>query len=419
MDYKASVFKRGSRLKKQRLNDGSIKEITVKGGWVYRIKYVDDDGKPCVVERGVYSHKGKAQDALNTQLGKLQKTHGRILKAERMTFDDLVDRCEAEFYKPAVVIGGERVAGIRSAGSVKGMLKNLRAYFGNRKLESITTDSLTKYKIHRRSQYRPTKEGEPKIHISIATINRELAVMRKMMRYAHREGWTVRDIFYNAKVIETAKEVERQRILSRDEEQRLLAACCGRFEVPYKRNWKGKEQELTATFEIDNRHLRAMLVLALDSGMRRGEIFKMRWTDIDFENGVIRIIGTHTKTERERVAPLSSRAKAELQALRLLSGEDRPFPYTDIKRSFATAKRLAGISDLRFHDLRRTAITRWIAQGTSLAFAGKFAGHSQLQTTMKHYTATDTMAIQQLNQRIDAYSSAQIESDVIENERVQ
>lgn len=116
-------------------------------------------------------------------------------------------------------------------------------------------------------------------------------------------------------------------------------------------------------------------------------------------------MGTHTKTERERIAPLSARAKDELERIEKFTSGEKPFNFDSFKRSFATAKRLAGIEDLHFHDLRRTAITRWIQQGTSLAFAGKFAGHSQLQTTMKHYTATDANMIQEINERMNAFNS--------------
>jgi integrase len=191
--------------------------------------------------------------------------------------------------------------------------------------------------------------------------------------------------------------------LTKDEEIRLLESCRGERQVEYKRKINGIEKDVTATISADNSHLKAMIILALDSGMRRGEIFKLRWQDIDFENNLIRIIGTHTKTERERIAPLSQRAKDELEKLREISVGENLFPFTNIKRSFATAKRLAKIDDLHFHDLRRTAITRWIQQGTSLAFAGKFAGHSQLQTTMKHYTATDANMVQELNERMNNY----------------
>lgn len=124
--------------------------------------------------------------------------------------------------------------------------------------------------------------------------------------------------------------------------------------------------------------------------------------DVDFDNNLIRVVGTNTKTERARLVPLSQRAKNELEKLKKISSSEKPFPFTDIKRSFATAKRLAKIDGLHFHDLRRTAITRWIQQGISLALAGKLGGHSQLQTTIKHYTVNDADSIKEITQRINA-----------------
>jgi integrase len=206
-------------------------------------------------------------------------------------------------------------------------------------------------------------------------------------------------------VIDVSAEMERTRLLTKDEENRLLNSCQGEREITYKRKIKGVEKEVTATISVDNPHLKAIITLAIDSGMRRGEIFKLRWQDIDFDNNLIRIVGTHTKTERERIAPLSQRAKDELEKLKKITSGENPFPFIDIKRSFATAKRLAGIDDLHFHDLRRTAITRWIQQGTPLALAGKLGGHSQLQTTMKHYTANDADSVKEITQRINTFYS--------------
>lgn len=225
------------------------------------------------------------------------------------------------------------------------------------------------------------------------------------MRYAYGKGWIVKDIFFNAKVIDASSETERHRLLTRDEETRLLNACHGERTVTYKRKLNGKEQEVTAKISEDNPHLRAIIILALDSAMRRGEIFKLHWEDIDFDNNLIRVIGTNTKTEKPRIVPLSERAKGELKKLREITKGENPFPYKEIKRSFATAKRLAKINDLHFHDLRRTAITRWIQQGTPLALAGKLAGHTKLQTTMKHYTSTDSDIIQEINERMNKFNS--------------
>jgi integrase len=244
------------------------------------------------------------------------------------------------------------------------------------------------------------------------------------MRFAFSQGWILRDVFFNAKVIEASAEVERTRLLTQEEETRLLSSCQGERLVSYSRRKRLSEtdemEQIKAVHQVDNPRLKAMIILALDSGMRRGEIFKLRWEDIDFENGLIRIVGTHTKTERERLAPLSSRAIKEFERLKNLFGDEPPFPPTDIKRSFATAKRIAGIEDLHFHDLRRSAITRWIQSDVPLAIAGKLAGHSQPRTTMKHYISTDEEIVRSVSQRMNlvreniaAASAMELESSQI------
>lgn len=399
MDVKAKVFKRKT---------GKSKDT-----WIVRIQYFDEvKGKTSFMERHA-EKKADATDLRDQLVDDLKKTHGQMQTGERMTFAQLSDICEKTFYKPAVIIEGRKVAGIRSSITVVGQIKVLKKFFGKRLIKELTTESLTDYKIWR------TKDdskllGRP---VKLTTVNRDLSVMRKMMRFAYSKGWILKDIFFNAKVIDTSGELERTRLLTKAEEIRLLASCQGEREVDYKRTVKGVEKEVTATISVDNPHLKAMIILALDSGMRRGEIFKLRWQDIDFENDLIRIVGTHTKTERERIAPLSQRAKDEIENIRKISKGEHLFPFSNIKRSFATAKRLAKIDDLHFHDLRRTAITRWLHQGTPLAFAGKFAGHSQLQTTMKHYTATDAGMIQEINERIN-FSNNQSNEQNIESKMV-
>jgi integrase len=230
-----------------------------------------------------------------------------------------------------------------------------------------------------------------------------------MMRYAYAEGWITRDIFFQAGVIDTSAEMERTRRLSETEETRLLAACQGERQTTYTRTRRvnartrpGEQETITATETVDNPHLKALILLAIDAGMRRGELLKLRWEDIDFDASIIRVLGTNTKTERERLAPLTDRAKAELERVREFTPGDMPFPFADFKRSFATAKKLAGIENLHFHDLRRTAITRWILQGHPIALAGKLAGHTRIETTMKHYTSSDADIVRGFTEKMNA-----------------
>jgi integrase len=372
------------------------------GKWIVRISYFDEaSGRNKDIERQADLRSGVI-DIRDKLLGDLKKTHGKSPIGERMTFGQLAETCKKTFYVPAVIMDGRQVAGVRSVQSAHIHIDALKEFFGGRLINDISPESLRDYKVWRmkRGSRRPTKNGE-RPGIKLSTVNRELAVMRKMMRYAFGEGWMLRDIFFNAKVIDTSSEAERSRILTRSEEMSLLAACEGDRNVRYLRTVDGKPTEVEARIRAANFHLKGMIVLALDSSMRRGEILKLRWSDIDFERNLVTVVSTHTKILRERIAPLSDRAKAELELIREFTSGERPFPFSSIKRSFATACRIAGIQDLQFRDLRRTAITRWLQQGTPLAFAGKLAGHSQLQTTMKHYTATDAEMIGEINERMN------------------
>lgn len=405
MEFKTSIVKRGPRQKFNKLKDGSRSEITVKGGWFYRINYVDLDGKPKTVERGPFDLKSHAKDAMNAHLPTLQQTRGRSRDAELMTFNELADHCETKiFHEPEYVNDSdgnrERISGVRSWKSVRAQLVPLRAFFGNRKINTLTSDGLRDYRTHRRKQTVKTKKGEPIKYVSVATVNREFSALRRILRYAKTKGWIVDDIFAGAGVIEVAKEKERKRILSPAEEIRLLAACQGEWTTEYTRTRKGKEEKLESTFTVDNKHLKAILILAIDSGMRRNEILSLSWKDIDFDTGMIKVLGTHTKTEKTRTVPLSERARVALEDVRAISPKEKIFPITTIKRSFATAKKLAGIQDLRFHDLRSTAASR-MSKAYPLTVVAKILGHASVSTTMKYYIANEAETLLEVKKWLD------------------
>lgn len=390
METKAKVFKR--------------KSGKSKGKWVARVEYFDEQAGVARTMERLCDKKADAIDEKNRLVLELKKSDGQIRKGERMSFGELAEICAERLYKPAVLSNGRKIEGVRAHNTALNHLKVLTLFFGPRRLGQITTKSLSDYRAWRFKigSRHPSVLKNGWKPVSIATINRELSAMRRIMRFALGEGWVTRDIFFKSEVINPSAEMERDRLLTHDEEKRLLEACRGSRETTYERTRFGKKETITATKGADNPHLRALILLALDSGMRRGEILNLRWEDIDFESNTIRVLGTHTKTERERTVPLTERVKAELRLVREFTPGDRPFPFADFKRSWTTAKRLAGIEDLHFHDLRRTAITRWIMQGNPIALAGKIAGHTQLQTTMKHYTSVDAEIVQKFTDSMNA-----------------
>jgi integrase len=377
------------------------------GKWVVRVQYFDEaTGQERSIER-LASKRTEAVDKRNQLVDDITKSHGQSPTGEKMTFSDLTALALKTFYQPAVLMDGRKIAGVRAHETVMGQINSLNKFFGKRPIRQITKENLTDYKLWR------LKTGEEKLRrpLRLSTVNRELSTMRRLMRFALGEGWVQKDIFFNAKVIETSAEIERSRLLTLEEEYRLLAACQGEREVLYERFLRGKKEIIKARHKVDNPHLKAMILLALDSGLRRGEILKLAWNDFDFDKNLIRILGTNTETERERLAPFSERTKVELENLRTLLADERPFNFKSFKRSFSTAIRLAGISNLQFRDLRRTAITRWQERDIPLAVAGKLAGHTQLQTTMKHYTAADARMVSETSEKLNIFHK--------QNERMQ
>lgn len=99
-------------------------------------------------------------------------------------------------------------------------------------------------------------------------------MLRRMLNVPQRKGWILRSpIAAGDSLISLADENKRERILTREEEVKLLAAC----EAP------------------ERAHLKPILICALDTGMRQGEIFSLRWRDVDFENGLFNIQAFHTR----------------------------------------------------------------------------------------------------------------------------
>src|SRR5215203_3667021 len=151
MEIKETVFKRQSGKS--------------KGKWTVRINH---DGK--TIER-IFPTRSKAIEARERLIRDIRESRGQSLKNEKITFNELVDRCERKFYQPAVIEDGHKTSGVRSYGPIQSHLKALRSYLGTMRLTEITNDTVLEYRSKRKSN-----DG-----VKTATINRDLEVMRHMM----------------------------------------------------------------------------------------------------------------------------------------------------------------------------------------------------------------------------------------------
>jgi len=139
--------------------------------------------------------------------------------------------------------------------------------------------------------------------------------------------------------------------------------------------------------------LRAITRLALHTGMRQGEIFKLRWRDVDLRAGRITVLSVNAKSKRERHIPLNTVALALLKTWRgpsdpppdafVFPGKDGA-PLTDTKTAWRTLLERAGIESFRFHDCRHDFASQLVMKGVPLLEVGTLLGHADLTMTMRY-----------------------------------
>jgi integrase len=153
---------------------------------------------------------------------------------------------------------------------------------------------------------------------------------------------------------------------------------------------KGRDRRLSDD-EIDkiinateSVELPAILRLLTETAMRRGELSKLRWEDIDLKSCVARLRDTKNGDDRE--VPLSSRAVAALRGMpRRIDGKVFGLSGDGITRAFARACARAEVDDARIHDLRHEAVSRLFEKGLNPVEAAAVSGHKTL-AMLKRYT---------------------------------
>lgn len=357
----------------------------INGQLYARVVYRDETGKR--VERHYKAEsKTEAREIYQRKLRELTDHGQQMLEAERMTFGKLAQVYEERKLIEAEYHEGRKTAGLRSVKSAKTFLAVLKDYFGMRQIRSLTHSDVEKFQRERLKTQ--TVRGQRR---TIAAVNRELELLRAMLNFAKREGWLIRTPFETGSpLISKADEVHRDRLLSSVEEDRLLIACTGR-----------------------RTHLRPLIIAALDTACRRGELLQLKWSDVDLENRAIRIRATTTKTQRGRVVPISSRLLEELRELHK-SAEDEGLVFgvkTDVKHSFTSVCRAADVQDFHFHDCRHTAITRMIQVGMAPMQVMKISGHTQTSTFARYVNVDDT-AVKRAAAAIDAFHSSVVQERI-------
>lgn len=304
-------------------------------------------------------HNGrKVQRSLGTADRKLAKMVEALVKAqiveekyfeklpgEKKTVADMMERFVKE-HAPKV--------SQKMQISYRTSLKHLLPFFGNQTLVKVLPRHISEYKQKRLSIGRKP-----------ATVNREIACLSKAFSIAVKE-W------------EWVKENPVSRV-PREKEENILD------------RWLSKDEEITLLKQSPD-WLKDVILFALNTGMRQGELINLEWPEVDiFKNTVVAL---ETKNREPRTIPLNREAfevlkqRSRLRNMKVanvfLSENGFKIDPSKIRKVFRALVKKTGIRNFRFHDLRHTFGSRLAQAGVDLFHISRLMGHRDIGTTMRY-----------------------------------
>ena len=337
------------------------------GSDFYWIRYAGPDGK-IIRESTKTTNFKEAQVKIENQRKAIRdgKDPEPIKKIPHYTFSQLADEyikwCEKQ----------------RSFDSKKYFIKQLVDTFGNMPLNRLSVMLIEQF------QSDVLNKGKKP-----ATANRLIATLKHSIHKGNQWEMVSEETLKRVRQVKFLPENnKRLRYLSKEECRALLNNCHG--------------------------HLKTIITFAMNTGCRKGEVLSLKWDAVDLKHGFIRL--DRTKNGDRRDIPINDDVRAVLQGITrrldipyvfydLITGK----PFQDVKRSFNTACRKAGITDFHFHDLRHTFASHLVMAGVDITTVSKLLGHKSLTMTLRYsHLAPDHLqnAVNMLNITGDSKRSA-------------
>lgn len=224
----------------------------------------------------------------------------------------------------------------------------LKRYFADKYLDEITTFQVERFKAEFIKTVKP------------ATVNRRLAFLKAMLNRAIEWGKIKENPASKVKMFRENN--QRMRFLEREEINKLLDNADG--------------------------YVKNIIIVAINTGIRRGEILKLKWRDIDLNNSMIYL--NDTKNSESRQVPINNAVRTAL--IKTEKHKDSPYifckptgqPRFDIRKSFLQAQKKSGIMNFRFHDLRHTFASQLVMSGIDLNTVRELLGHKSIQMTLRY-----------------------------------
>ena len=264
-------------------------------------------------------------------------------------------------------------------------IKDLGKFFNGKFLFEITAKDIECFKLERLKKVSPS------------TVNRQLGTLRGMFNKAVAWGKLQESPMKSIKFLKEPQ--GRLRFLETEEIVKLLSNC--------------------------SPSLRPIVVMAVFTGMRKGEILGLKWHDIDYKRGIITLLDT--KNGQKREVPMSETVKNAIIQVRkhpespYIFCNERGQPRHDIRKSFSTALRKSDITNFRFHDLRHSFASQLVMSGVDLNTVRELLGHKDITMTLRYSHLAPRHkqhAVDILSKKMDTFWTLSPKSEVSEKPAV-
>jgi len=269
---------------------------------------------------------------------------------------------------------------MKSIRTERDRVKRWMRQFTTRPLGQITRAEVETWRREKMSRCKP------------ATINRDLSRLRHMLNIAVEWELLEKSPMQGIKFLRENN--ARTRYLSVDECHRLIDSCM----AP---------------------HIRAIVTVALHTGMRLGEILNLRWQDLDFSSGFILV--RDSKNGQARQVPMDSMISTVLRSWPRLSDQDIVFTsvmtggrIVDIRAGFLNSCKRAGITGLHFHDLRHTFASQFVMAGGDIYILKEILGHKSITNSQRYAHLSPTYKIKAIDRMNTLWAGAKPETNTSE-----
>lgn len=277
-------------------------------------------------------------------------------------------------------------------------LKPIREFFGAGDASSVTHARIRAYTKKRRGESKkpaPGAKSAPTETVSDATIDTELRAFRHALKWAHKHGWIDREIY-----VETpGGNQPRRRFLLPSEVERLIAALEDKRTKP---------------------HVRTLVLIALYTAQRGGAIRELKWEHVDFERSILWFPPGRSRLKNRVSVPMVPALAHHLAALKATPATDyrktkvwpRIYvvewlgkPISSARTAFEGVIQRAGLDDVTFHDLRRTAASLALQRGASFSEVAALLGDDEA-VVRQHYAMFGPDFLANIVQRLEHIANA-------------